>query len=52
MISERTAVMLLTAVLSLCMGPPGSSADDFADQRQKMVDVRFVPMVDGQGKTY
>ena len=37
MISARTAVILLTAVLSLCMAPPGSSADDFADQRQKMV---------------
>ncbi|WP_372683120.1 protein-L-isoaspartate(D-aspartate) O-methyltransferase [Desulfosarcina sp.] len=37
MIRTRIPAMLLTAALSLCMGPTGSSADDFADQRQKMV---------------
>ena len=37
MTNARTAAMLLSAALSLCVGPTGSSADDFADQRQKMV---------------
>jgi len=42
MISARTAgLMLLTAAASLCMGPTGSSADDFADQRQKMVALQI-----------
>jgi protein-L-isoaspartate(D-aspartate) O-methyltransferase len=33
--------MLLTVVLSLYMGPTGSSADEFADQRQKMVALQI-----------
>lgn len=41
MICARTAAMLLTVVLSLYMGPTGSSADEFADQRQKMVALQI-----------
>jgi len=42
MIIARTAgLMLLTAAVSLCMIPTGSSADDFADQRQKMVAMQI-----------
>ena len=42
MISTRTAgLMLLTAAVSLCMGPTESSADDFAEQRQKMVALQI-----------
>jgi protein-L-isoaspartate(D-aspartate) O-methyltransferase len=42
MISARTAgLMLLTAAVGLCMGPTGSSAGDFAEQRQKMVALQI-----------
>ena len=34
---HTAGLILLTVAASLCVGPTGSSAEDFADQRQKMV---------------
>ena len=46
MISARTAgLMLLALAAGLCMDPPGTQADNFADQRQKMV----VSQIRGRG---
>ena len=42
MITARNAGLALLAVAAyLCVGPPGTQADDFADQRQKMVDTQI-----------